>query len=331
MINVKKIVTVGALFVLLAQSFAMQAMKRQLYLACLNGDTSTVESLLGAGADVNADFCSITPLHSACIGGHTEVVSLLLATNRVDINAKISHSGFTPLHLACKRGNIEVVELLLTTNRVDVNAKNAFGEIPLHYACFKGDIEVVRLLLANGAQVTEKILNRTENLAIKRLVSKVYEFQHSENKLEFILKHIQNDQEEDPEDKKELIKIVCKASLAQMLKNCESIEETLFYQLHQNAPDILLQTFEVESLQVDNLMDCIIKEKDICLTKQMQEMHDELSIYAPGRFEFLKQQCTDRGMTISTNDRELKMPSFLGLQVVSPLLVEEIEEEEEGD
>ena len=318
MINVKKKVTVGALFVLLAQSSAMQAMYCQLYTACFKGDKNIVESLLEANADVNAAY----------------------------------DYGFTLLHFACDKGHIEVISLLLKAN-ANVNAKNNYGFTPLYFACKKGHIEVVRLLLANGAQVTEIILNHTENLAIKRLVSKVYEFQHSENKLEFILKHIQNDQEEDDifhhmrisENAKELIKAACGASLIQMLKNKTEIEDALFYKLYQHAPDILSQIFEVKSLQVDNLMDCIIEKKDPCLAEQMQErylwltkqMQERLAEYknllinTSERFEFLKQQCTDRGMTISTNDRELKMPSFLGLQIVSPLLVEEIEEEEEGE
>jgi ankyrin repeat protein len=77
----------------------------------------------------------MTPLHNACLFGHSSVVQLLLE-KRVTINIqdKVSplsscssahppQSGDTALHYACKSGHAEVVSALLKEG-ADIRVKN---------------------------------------------------------------------------------------------------------------------------------------------------------------------------------------------------------------
>jgi ankyrin repeat protein len=67
---------------------------------------------VAAGASMMCtDEKGSTPLHLACIAGHTEVVSLLVAAG-----ASMSctdEKGHTPLDLVCMAGHTEVVSLLV--------------------------------------------------------------------------------------------------------------------------------------------------------------------------------------------------------------------------
>ena len=53
-----------------------------------------------------------TPFLTACQNGHKEVVSLLLADMKFNVN-KPTDDGFTPFMIACFNGHKEVIELLL--------------------------------------------------------------------------------------------------------------------------------------------------------------------------------------------------------------------------
>jgi ankyrin repeat protein len=59
-------------------------------------------------------------------------------------------NGNTPLHQACLKGHTDVVQLLLANN-ADVDVTNANDETPLHAACKHGHTSVVQALLANDA------------------------------------------------------------------------------------------------------------------------------------------------------------------------------------
>jgi ankyrin repeat protein len=60
-------------------------------------------------------------------------------------------NGFTPLHLACLHGHTEIVGYLVSNRHADVNAKSTTLLTPLHTACVGGYVDIVRLLLAAGA------------------------------------------------------------------------------------------------------------------------------------------------------------------------------------
>ena len=154
--------------------------KTLLFNACYNGHNEVVRILLTHSAtDVNlgvTNYCNIsfihpylghettdigsTPLIVACEKGHCEVVELLLAHTKTDVNKTMSVNGSTPLTMACWKGHNKVVELLLAHPMTDVNKTmtmtnswdlecQATGATPLIIACTEGHERVVQLLLSH--------------------------------------------------------------------------------------------------------------------------------------------------------------------------------------
>ena len=89
-------------------------------------------------------------VHYAAIGGHFEVVRVLLKFG-ADIDAH-NEDWFSALHLAAMTGHHDVAHLLLdsgaTTEADDLRQKT-----PLHHAALGGHVAVVRLLLDSGASM----------------------------------------------------------------------------------------------------------------------------------------------------------------------------------
>ena len=84
------------------------------------------------------DSTGETPLHKACSKGNTEVVTLLLDQDSIDIWRK-SEREQTPLHVASEYGYAEVAELLVNAEsdenraRSYVNMPDCKGLTPLCY------------------------------------------------------------------------------------------------------------------------------------------------------------------------------------------------------
>jgi len=108
----------------------------------------------------------------ACQEGQVEVVKLMMADPRVDVNlAQIQgkkivfyfffffftilifnklfffFQGCTPIFLASQNGKIEIVKLLLSDPRVEVDKPRDTGATPLLIACENGHAEIAKLLL----------------------------------------------------------------------------------------------------------------------------------------------------------------------------------------
>ena len=126
-----------------------------LQLACVGGHVEVVELMLEHGVNPNMigeddRGNKVLCLALACMRGKPEIVELLLR-NGADPNMLISGDS-TPLVQACLDERTEVVELLLQHGAY-ANLTSAGCDRPLSYACQNGNLEVARQLLDHGADI----------------------------------------------------------------------------------------------------------------------------------------------------------------------------------
>jgi ankyrin repeat protein len=167
----------------LADMLVSKGAKSGLHLAALRGDIDAVKSFLEQQIFLinSTRNRGMTPLHLAAIGGHRQVVELLL-TSSATIDFFTSASQ-TPLYQAAKFNQLEVVDLLidrgadpnlalalyvatkqnypelvklLIAKGVDINYQSGATDTPLHTAAKLGLIEIVQVLLSNGAKANIK-------------------------------------------------------------------------------------------------------------------------------------------------------------------------------
>eukprot|EP01112_Ceratiomyxa_fruticulosa_P022853 TRINITY_DN8507_c0_g1_i1.p1 TRINITY_DN8507_c0_g1~~TRINITY_DN8507_c0_g1_i1.p1 ORF type:complete len:359 (-),score=71.85 TRINITY_DN8507_c0_g1_i1:166-1242(-) len=152
-----------------------------LSVACVEGRTFVVETLISAGCGSGTDY--ILPLLAATQYNHPQIVRRLLNSG-ANVDVQLDDEGATPLYVACELGYEEIVVLLIsnsasvnikragisplliaTQNRfykiverllkagADVNCKTIDGVTPLLIASQGGDLKMVRILLSQGANV----------------------------------------------------------------------------------------------------------------------------------------------------------------------------------
>lgn len=141
-----------------------------LHLAAMMNRSLALESMLEAGADVNAlnsgfqyriDLRGAGEWHSSVYGGCTplivaaehgagEAVKVLLR-HHADLEA-CDPAGNTALHMACRTKNFQVVQDLIAAG-ADVNARINYGGTPLIMASANSTPAVVQLLLDAGADI----------------------------------------------------------------------------------------------------------------------------------------------------------------------------------
>ena len=122
-------------------------------LACINGNTDTINVLLNAGADPNiADADGDTWLHYAARNYcHMEVVQAIIS-HGVDVNIT-NKMNITALMIACKEGNKEAINVLLNAG-ADHNIADAYGHTWLHYAARNyRQPEVLQTIINHGVDV----------------------------------------------------------------------------------------------------------------------------------------------------------------------------------
>uniref|UniRef100_A0A3B5AH39 Uncharacterized protein n=1 Tax=Stegastes partitus TaxID=144197 RepID=A0A3B5AH39_9TELE len=86
----------------------------------------------------------------AIINNHIEVARYLIQNG-----ACVYHiDGYTGLHHAAKLGNLEIVSMLLETGQVDVNAQDSGGWTPIIWAAEHKHVDVIKSLLNRGADVS---------------------------------------------------------------------------------------------------------------------------------------------------------------------------------
>jgi bla regulator protein blaR1 len=128
---------------------------RALLEAAESGNTTDIEKLLTAGANIN---CALdgdgSPLIAAARNGHRAAVDLLLARG-ADPNMPVPGDG-NPLIMAAREGNTEIVAVLLEKGS-NVDQVVPGDENALIQASDEGHLEVVKLLVGRGADVNVRV------------------------------------------------------------------------------------------------------------------------------------------------------------------------------
>ncbi|KAI9931069.1 hypothetical protein MW887_010726 [Aspergillus wentii] len=121
-----------------------------LHLAAKLGLNDMVAAFIRAGNDLDVkDSYGRTPLSWAAENGHGVVVTLLLETQRINLDSE-SKSGRTPLSFAAENGHAMVVKLLFETGKVNLESRDTFhGVTPLSWAAWRGHLDVASWLLRN--------------------------------------------------------------------------------------------------------------------------------------------------------------------------------------
>ncbi len=116
-----------------------------MHMAAYNGHTDIVKLLLEHDAAVDCrDVEGKTPLIHACTGPFPKTVEILLAAG-ADINAQETTEGFTPLMMAAGLGQTEVVKVLLS-HGADSTIEDEDKDTALSHAKNSGHAEIVALL-----------------------------------------------------------------------------------------------------------------------------------------------------------------------------------------
>jgi cytohesin len=131
-----------------------------LHLAAYGGSGEIVQTLLSAGAEIDAcDANGSTPLHTAANAGKSEVVKLLLDAG-ANPEARESQQGMRPIHFAALMGHDAVIAALLEAN-TDKNAVDGEGSSALMYAADGDHTVVVRRLLDAGVDTKLRLHGTT--------------------------------------------------------------------------------------------------------------------------------------------------------------------------
>ena len=118
-----------------------------LMLAAQQGPIETVDYLIDYGADIDAKTTGAisgnTALMVAIQAKKYDTIELLLDRG-ADIN-NTSGRGITPLMLAAQTGDIDIVNLLIANPKIDINTVDSAGKNALVYGYISGNIELIQL------------------------------------------------------------------------------------------------------------------------------------------------------------------------------------------
>ncbi|XP_062301954.1 histone-lysine N-methyltransferase EHMT2 isoform X2 [Osmerus eperlanus] len=150
-----------------------KAMRTPLLEAIVNDHVEVARYLVQSGASVyHTEEDGYTGLHHAAKRGSLDIVTLLLETGQVDINAQVGESewgtvlgsrqggsvkqdsgGWTPIIWAAEHKHVEVIRALLNRG-ADVTIKDKETNVCLHWASFAGSVEIAELVLNAGCPLT---------------------------------------------------------------------------------------------------------------------------------------------------------------------------------
>ena len=137
--------------------------------AVKNGDLKNVETLIAAGAGLEArDNENMTALMIAAKKGYTDIASKLINAG-ANVSAKDRY-GWTVLTYALDNGHTEIVKLLIA-NGAAKNQKD-FGELFVS-AVFQGNNEMVKAFIVEGASIDHDTLNTAYSIARTRCSAEI--------------------------------------------------------------------------------------------------------------------------------------------------------------
>eukprot|EP01126_Amoeba_proteus_P034305 TRINITY_DN3410_c0_g1_i7.p1 TRINITY_DN3410_c0_g1~~TRINITY_DN3410_c0_g1_i7.p1 ORF type:complete len:296 (-),score=62.91 TRINITY_DN3410_c0_g1_i7:491-1378(-) len=89
----------------------------------------------------------------AALNGHTEVMKVMLADERLDVNCQ-NLDGFTALHLAVVNMQEKAVKILLLDPRINIGISNNSGQTAKQIAERKGDTNILQLFVMTDSSST---------------------------------------------------------------------------------------------------------------------------------------------------------------------------------
>ncbi|WPH04590.1 glycerophosphodiester phosphodiesterase gde1 [Acrodontium crateriforme] len=150
-----------------------------LELATKNNFHKIVQLLVDAGVNVNyQDVQGETALHIAARWGHVECARVLLATSgpqAVKMELAENTYGWTPLFTACVDGHLNIVELLITKG-AEISAKDWSGWTPQEHASLRGHLDIARRLaqltpppsLRSSPEISAQVASNAASLEDRR-------------------------------------------------------------------------------------------------------------------------------------------------------------------
>lgn len=120
--------------------------------AAQEGDLDSIRLLLRNGADVNAaQSDGMSALHWAAQNDDTSVIEVLLYAG-ANVAATTRLGGYTPLHLAGRAGNASALDALLAGG-TDPEVRTSTGVTALHFAAAAGRTDAIDVLVRHGAEI----------------------------------------------------------------------------------------------------------------------------------------------------------------------------------
>lgn len=127
-----------------------------LLLAVKNQNVQIINTLLSAGASINAVSADTSPVHEAIRQKNLSILTTLLDKGG-QVNLQLV-DGKTPLHVAIQQNNPELINFLLSRG-ADPKAKTQQNVSCLHFAAAEGDRDTVEKFIGHGNNVNEQNAN----------------------------------------------------------------------------------------------------------------------------------------------------------------------------
>ena len=138
--------------------------------AARSGDIDFLKKWVESGGDLQRkldnSFVSWTPLQLACAEGDSKAVETLLKAG-ADPNFNDGHDGYGALHIAARYGQHEIITTLIAAGAMP-NITDALGHTALHYAATSGSAPTAKVILESGVDL--EMANEDNHTALELAV-----------------------------------------------------------------------------------------------------------------------------------------------------------------